>query len=201
MPTPFNDNAAWLTSGGALTLGGVGTDDGAGNTTYKYAKNDTEYPIIASELIGDTLPALTFDGSRTTVPMRTLAASTTHKVIIPFHPVLRTYSTYGHGTLINSVSLFYRVNTTTLTSATMALEYETLAAAASLAAATAPAGAVTGNTLTAAANVYEMIFTPTTPAWYTTTGTIPYVLATIVTPGSSTCDLFGAVWRCASALY
>lgn len=205
----LSDNKAFLGATGNLTMGKsfsdvpVGNnDDGKGDTTYPYAKNDVEFMVHPAQLIGDTLPALTYDSVATTVAMRTLAASTTHKVIVPFPAhFLRTYSTIPHGILVNSVSLVYRVNTTTLTSATMALETLALAAAASFTAASAPAGAVTGNTLTTAANLYEMKFTPTTPAWVTTTGTMTYALATIVVPGSSTCDLTGAIWRCSVGFY
>lgn len=162
--------------------------------------------VDASDLIGDTLPALTYLTGD--IPSRTLAASATHKVIIPFQGAYqRTFvaatgrTANPHGVMVRSVALAYRVNTTTITSATMALRNYRLVAAAALPTVTAPAGAVAGNTLTAAANVYLMTFTPTTPAFLVVGDTVIDALATIVVPGSSTCDLIGASWRVAAALY
>jgi hypothetical protein len=208
MGTLFNDEKAGLNEFGGLSLGKGLTDypygsmqDGQANATYKYAKNDFELFVPASLFVSDTQPALTFDGTRTTVPLRALAASTTHKVIVPSPEWHRTYSFVPHGVMINSYSVFYRVNTTTLTSLTTTLQQLQIAAASALPAAAAVTGVVSGNTLTAAANVYEMVFTVTTPAFVTTSGLMQYGLLTAVIPGSSTCDMIGAVWRGAVAWY
>ncbi len=203
MPTAWNDNNASIKANGNLSLGGGGVDDAAYDATYTYAKRDFELEVPASLLISTTLPALTQSGGAGDGNpfIRALAASTTHHVQLPILDFLRTYTTTPHGLLIYSASLVYRVNTTTLTSATMGLYSMPLAAATTQPTPTTIVGTVAGNTLTAAANLYEMKFTVTTPAWITTTGTLVWGDIDIVTPGSSTCDLYGAIIRGSVALY
>lgn len=211
MPTPFNDAAAWLNSGGNLSLGFSG-NDGAGNTTYPYAKDDVYYTVPGFLLTSDTQPAMTYLTGD--IPNRTLAASTTHKVAIPLTgyfgrttvtvntPTGNNPTTAPHGIAVKTLALAYRVNTTTITSfATMAINSAALVAASGLPTVTAMTTTFAGNTLTAAANVYLAVATVTTPAIVTTADTMVWAVATIVIPGSSTVDLLGASWRVALAMY
>lgn len=211
MPTPFNDGAAWLTGAGNLSLG-FPANDGAGNTTYPYAKDDVYYVVPGFLLTSDTQPAMTYLTGD--IPNRTLAASTTHKVAIPLtqlfgrttvtvnSPSGANPTTAPHGVAVKSLTLAYRVNTTTITSfATMAINSAALVAAAALPTVTAMTTTLAGNTLTAAANVYLAVSTVTTPAIITTADTMIWAVATIVIPGSSTVDLLGASWRVAAAWY
>lgn len=205
----FNDNSADLNKGGNLSLGFGGADDGAGsNATYPYAKNDVTIPVPASLLIGDTLPALTYATGE--IPKRTLV-NATHKVTIPFPGLIRSTSTVGptngapsatagHGFLIKSYTVYYRVNTSDLTSITGVLLTTPLAAGAGLPTVTTVTTTVSGGTLTQAANVYALLVTVTTPAWVTVDNTLIWGLATIVVP-TNTCDLLGASWQVAMALY
>lgn len=203
----WNDNNAAINSGGNLSLGGGGYDDASAHATYGYAKNDVTYTVPASIITGDTLPALTY--ATGDIPIRALAASTTHKVTIPFPEWFnRTFTAAvgqtanPHGILIKSLTLFYRVNTTNITSfATMPINTTPLAAAAALPTVTALTTTLAGNTLTQAANVYAAVSTVTTPAFINTANTLVWGLATIVIPGSSTVDLLGASWSCAYAMY
>jgi hypothetical protein len=205
----LSDYEASVNQHGNLSLGVGGLDDQAGHGTYKYAKNDVTMPVPASMIVSDTLPALTW--STGNIPMRALAASTTHKVAVPFPQFLtRTFvgrNTQGananspKGVLVKSLALAYRVNTTTITSATMAILHAPLVAGAGLPTITTPTATVAGNTLTAAADVYLMVCTITAPAWINTADALIWGLATIVIPASSTVDLFGASWRVALALY
>lgn len=208
----FNDGSANMSSGGNLSLGFSGAADGAQNTTYPYAKNDVTLAVPGFLCVSDTQPAMTYLTGD--IPNRTLAASTTHKLAIPCPTwLIRSTSvvgptagaaaaTAGHGILVKSLALAYRVNTTTLTSiATMAINSAPLVAAAALPTVTAMTTTLAGNTLTAAANVYLAVSTVTTPAWLTVDDTMIWAVATIVVPGSSTCDILGASWRIALALY
>lgn len=202
----LSDVMARIHSNGNLSLGGEGQDDAAYDSSHKYAKGDVFTTVNPNDLVSDTLPALTYITGD--IPVRALAASTTHKVTIPIQGAMgRTFQAatgYGinpHGFKVQSVALAYRVNTTTITSATMQLDSYPLVAAAALPTVTSVTGTVSGNTLTAAANVYLMVFTVTTPAFFTTADTMVRALATIVIPGSSTVDLLGASWRLSVALY
>jgi len=204
MTTPWNDANAWISGEGNLSLGGGGVDDKAGSALFNYGKGDAEILIAPSELISTTLPALTQpagagDGAAFA---RTLAASTTHHVQVPISRVLqRTITSTPHGFALVSVSVTYRVNTNDLTSATLGVYSMSLLAAASLPTPAALTGTVAGNTLTHAANLYEMKFTVTTPQFFSTTGTLVWADVDIVIPGSSTCDLFGATLRGVWAAY
>lgn len=199
----WNDNNARIGSGGELSLGGQGFDDAQGNATYPYAKNDVWINVNAADLIGDTLPALTY--ATGDIPKRTLV-NATHKVIIPFNAPQRSFvaatgrTQNPHGVMVKSVALAYRVNTSDLTSITMALRNYRLVAAAALPTVVAPAGTVAGGTLTQAANVYLLTFTVTTPAFVVVQDTVIDAMATIVVP-TNTCDLLGASWRVAYAMY
>lgn len=207
----FNGNAAYVNKSGNLTLGFTGVDDGAGHSTYGYAKNDVTMLVPGFMCVSDTLPAMTYLTGD--IPNRTLAASTTHKLAIPFPQwlirttTLPSVNTQGasatpHGILVKSLALFYRVNTTTITSfTTMAINTAPLAAAAALPTVTELTSTLAGNTLTAAANVYAAVATVTTPAFFSTADTLIWAVATIVTPGSSTVDILGASWRTALAIY
>lgn len=207
MGTQFNDGSAWLNATGNLTLGNSGVDDAAAHPTYGYAKNDVTLVVPASMLISDTLPALTY--ATGDIPNRVLAASTTHKVTIPLPQLFnRSFvasagvTSNPHGILVKNQALFYRVNTTTITSfTTMAINYMALAAGTGLPTVTAMTTTLAGNTLTAAANVYAAVATVTTPAFIPTNDTLIWAVATIVIPGSSTVDLLGASWRVAAAWY
>lgn len=205
----WNDNNAHISSGGNLSLGAGGVSDDSGHATYPYAKNDVTLWVPGYLLTSDTQPALTYITGD--IPVRTLAASGTHKVSIHMPGQFnRSYAAAAgvisnpHGILIKTLALFYRVNTTTITSfTTMAINYMTAAAATGLPTVTAMTTTLAGNTLTAAANVYAAVATVTTPIW-TPTGTADngiWAVATIVTPGSSTVDLLGASWRVAYAMY
>lgn len=207
----LNDNAASINKNGNLTLGFGGVDDSAAHATYGYAKNDVTLLVSGHELTSDTQPAMTYLTGD--IPIHTLAASTTHKVAIPLpHWFIRTTTLPSsnpagatvspHGILVKSLALFYRVNTTTLTSfSTMAINTTPLAAAGALPTVTELTSTLSGNTLTAGASVYAAVATVTTPAFFNTADTLIWAVATIVIPGSSTCDLLGASWRVAYAMY
>ena len=214
MATKYPDNL-WVDAYGNLTLGTNGNDDAAGHATYFTFKNDVEFTVSPADMVSDTQPALTYDATRTEIPVRVLAASTTHKLLIPFPQfLLRTFvptagwsngvtgtAATSKGILVKSLALRYRADTTTLTSATLAVHYKAFATEDPLGAVTTPAGAVTGNTLTADTNVYTMLFTLTTPLLITATNSMPWAVATIVTPGSSTASIFEATWSVALGLY
>lgn len=209
---PFNDNQANVNSSGNLTLGAAGVDDASGNATYGYAKNDVTLPVQGWNLISNqaTILVTYLTGD---IPTRVLDASKTHKVAIPLPQEFeRTFNLPSsnpagaaaapHGVMVKSLALFYRVNTTTLTSFdTMAINSMPMAASAALTTVTAMTTTLAGNTLTAAANVYAAVSTVTTPAFVNTADTLIWAVATIVVPGSSTVDLIGASWRVAYALY
>lgn len=207
----FNDNNAEVSKEGNLSLGFAGRDDEAQHATYGYVKNDVTLMVSGLELTSDTQPAMTYITGD--LPVRTLAASGTHKVTIPLPGwFVRTttlpasnpagVAAAPHGIIVKSLALFYRVNTTALTSfATMAINTSPVAAAAALPTVTELTSTLAGNTLTAAANVYAAVATVTTPAFFNTADTFIWAVATIVTPGSSTCDLIGASWRVGYAMY
>lgn len=201
----WNDSKAFIRGNGNLSLG-AGLDDASYNATYPYAKDDVTISVSPVSMVSTTLPAMT----RTSAGIyhRTLAASTTHNVIVPIPGAIwRTYQgstaagSFPHGVLIKSFAVFYRVNTTTLTSFDITLQTVPHASGSAIYTATNVAGAVTGNTLTAAANVYAAVFTPTTAFWNNTADQDVNAELVVVVPGSSTCDLLGAAWRCAVALY
>lgn len=206
--TPFNDQAAWINSSGNLTLG-LGINDGAGDSSHGYAKGDVFCPVSAVELVSDTQPALTRIGAGSY--KRTLVAGTTHNVAIPFpSQILRTYAaspnssganTSPHGMKVRSLALAYRTNTNDLTSITLKVYTLSLAAAASVPAASEQASTVTGDVLTQAANQRLAIATVTTPTFVNTVDNLFIGEAVIVIPAMSTCDLLGAVWRVSFALY
>jgi hypothetical protein len=206
--TPFNDNRAFLDGGGNLTLG-TGQDDASNHATYTYAKDDVTLSVPGFLLVSDTQPAMTYITGD--IPVRTLAASTTHKVAIPLTQFFnRMYTgivnpeaqSAPHGIMVKSLALAYRVNTTTITSfATMTINTAPLVAAAALPTVVALTSTLAGNTLTAAANVYLAVSTVTTPAFQNIADNQIWAVATIVTPGSSTVDLLGASWRVAYAMY
>lgn len=202
----WNDSNAYINSNGNLSLGGSGFDDAGYDATHPYAKGDCYVTVEASQLVGDTLPALTYLTGN--IPSRTLAASTTHKVMIPLEgQVSRTYASVvgqtanPHGFKVRSMALFYRVNTTNITSITCVLQNYQLIAAAALPTVILPAVTLAGGTVTQAANVYALVMTVTTPVFYNAIDTITNAMATIVIPGSSTVDLMGASWRLSVALY
>lgn len=205
----WNDNAAFIGAGGNLSLG-ADIDDAAQHGTYGYAKNDVTLTLPGALCISDTLPAMTYLTGD--LPVRTLAASTTHKLMIPCPQwLIRTYqgrATAGrnvlapHGILVKSLALNYRVNTTNITSfATMTISSAPLVAGAGLPTATVMTSTLAGNTLTQAANAYLAVSTVTTPGWLNVADTMIWAVATIVIPGSSTVDVIGASWRVALALY
>lgn len=206
MSTTFNDANAWLKGNGNLSLGVSGKDDAAYNATYTYAKDDVWLPVSPMVIVSDTQPALTYVA--TGQPSRTLAASTTHTVSVPldfapFRSFLGNVNTSApHGILIKSVTLFYRVNTNPLTSfASMAVYQIPNAAGAALPTPAAITSTLAGNTLTNAANTYAAVSTITTPTWINTLNTLVFAMPVIVTPGSCTCDVLGASWNVAVALY
>jgi hypothetical protein len=192
-------------------VAGQHAPDGAGHGTYGYAKNDVTLTVPANLITSDTLPALTY--ATGDIPIRALAASTTHKVTIPLPQwFTRTFSLLSsnpsgqsaapHGILVKSLMLNYRVNTTTITSFnTMAINYCTLAAGGAIPTVTEMTSTLAGNTLTAAANAYAAVSTVTTPAFVSLADALIWAVATIVVPGSSTVDIFGASWRVAYAMY
>lgn len=213
MATIFNDANAWLNSNGGLSLGLAGRDaanglpSGAFDATHRYALGDVFIPVSPAEIVSTTLPALTLDGTAN-VFKRTLAASTTHEVIIPLQGAMMRLLTGDqnlaapHGIKVKSLALAYRVNTTTITSfTTMAIRVVDLTAQATAPVNTALTSTLAGNTLTQAANQYLAISTVTTPAFVNSLDRLIYGHATIVIPGSSTVDIFGGSWRVSVALY
>lgn len=205
----FNDTQASMNKSGNLSLGSSGQDDAAGHGTYGYAKNDVTLTVPANLITSDTLPALTY--ATGDIPIRALAASTTHKVTVPMPQLFnRSFSGVAnalangsapHGILVKSLAFAYRVNTTTITSITGAILRAPLVAASALPTVVAPAVTVAGGTLTAAANVYLLTVTVDTPAFVTTNDMLWWGLVTVVVPGSSTVDILGASWRVAYAMY
>lgn len=212
MATYYPDNF-WVDSDGNVTLATNGVPDGAGSATFPSFKNDVEAFVGPESIVSSTQPALTYDATRTSLPMRTLAASATHKVLIPFpQELLRTYVPAGgvqatktiaatsKGMVVKTLKLYYRVNTGDLTSITAEIDYKAFATEASLGAPTVPAVTVSGGTLTAAANIYTLLVTVTTPFLVVTTGSRVWAMATIVVAGGDTCDVFGANWGIAWGL-
>ncbi len=203
----FNDNNAHISALGNLSLGGAGQNDGAGHATYGYAKNDVTLPVNAIDLVSGTMPALTY--ATGDIPIRLLAASTTHKVAVPMpQEFVRSFvaatgrAANPHGILVKNVALFYVVKDVDLTSfATFAVNTAPLAAGAALPTVTALTTTLAGNTLTAAANTYAAVATVTTPAFVTVNDTLIWAVATIVTPAGSTVQVLGASWRVAYAMY
>lgn len=211
----FNDQGAWVNKSGNLSLGGAGLDDGGADATHAYAKGDVFIAISPVSIVSDTQPALTRIGAGSW--KRTLVASTTHVVLIPFDSAyLRTFAgpvvasgggiaigaaANPHGVKVRSVGLAYRTNGVDLTSITMTHKIVDLTAQASVPTTTDVAGAVAGNVVTQAANQRLMTFTPTTPAFVNTLDNLLVAEATIVTPMGSTCDILGAIWRVSVALY
>lgn len=207
MPGLLNDNNLNVNKSGLITSGMGGNSDNSGNLTYPYAHNDVTLPVPASLLIGDTLPALTY--ATGDIPKRTLV-NATHKVTIPFPGLIRSTTiggvpaganpiTTAHGFLLKSYTLYYRVNTSDLTSITGVLYTTPLVAAAALPTVITETTTVAGGTLTAAANVYALVVTVTTPIFKTVDNTLIWGMATIVVP-TNTCDLLGASWQVAMAL-
>ena len=205
----FNDDQAFVNKSGNLSLGSSGLDDGAGDATHKYAKNDVFLGVDPGSIISTTDPALTRIGAGSY--KKTLVASTTHNVLIPMlGPEQRTFSGVAnaaanqsapHGVKVLSLALFYRVNTTDITSLTLTVYTIQLAAAASVPTATTLTGTTTGATLTQAANEYAAVLAVTTPAFTTTADLMIVGEAVIVIPASSTVDILGASWRIAMAWY
>lgn len=200
----WNDRLAYIKGNGNLTLG-ADTDDAAFHATYTWAKNDVTLLVSPADMVSTTLPAIT----RTSAGIyhRTLAASVTHNVLIPLSGAMfRTYLgdvniASQHGVLVKSLAVFYRVNVATLTSFDLTVQRVPHAAGAAIYTATNLAGTVAGNTLTFAANVYAAVITLTTAFWNNTADQDVNGEAVIVTPATSTCDLLGAAWRVAVALY
>lgn len=204
----FNSRAAFIRGNGNLSLGAE-RDDAAYHATYTYAKNDVTIPVSPAYLVSTTLPAIT----RTSAGIyhRTLAASTTHNVLVPMPgPYNRSYagadgaqggSAVPHGVLVKSLAIFYRVNTTTITSFGLTVQSVAHATGSAIYTATDLPGTVSGATLTAAANTYTALITLTTEYWINTADMDVNGEAIIVVPGSSTVDLLGASWRVAVALY
>lgn len=211
MPGLLNDTNLNVDKNGMITTGLGGFADGAGNPTYPYAKNDVSFGVGGWEIISDgaaiLLTYLTGD-----IPTRVCPASRTAKVTIPFpQQIFRSTSiggvptganpiTAGKGVLVKSLALFYRCNTTDITSITMAINYMQMAVAAALPTVVVPTATLAGGTLTAAANVYGLVCTITAPAWISLADAALWGVASIVVPGSSTVDLIGASWRCAYAI-
>lgn len=206
MPNLLNDNNFNVNKSGLVTSGMAGFSDGSGNPTYPYAHNDVTLPVPASLLIGDTLPALTYDTGD--IPKRTQVNNTT-KWVVPFPGLIRSTTIGGvpaganpisaaHGFLLKSYKLYYQVNTSDLTSITGTLLTTPLAAGAGLPTVTTETVTVTGGTLTQAANVYALTVTMNTPAWKTVDDTLIWGVVTIVVP-TNTCDVLGASWQVAMA--
>lgn len=204
MATTFNDNNAWIQGTGNLTLGAAGSDDGQGHATYGYAKNDVTLPVNAAEIVSDTQPVMTY--ATGDIPKRTLV-NATHKVAIPLPQwFVRTFQNTAqgpsnpHGILVKSLTLYYRVNTSDLTSITGVINSAPMAAGAALPTVTAMTTSVAGGTLTQAANTYALVITVTTPAFLSVANTLIWGLATVVVP-TNTCDILGASWQVAYAMY
>lgn len=211
----FYPDDLWLQASN-LTLGTNGVDDGAAtNTSYPAFKQDVEFPVGPASIVSNTQPALTYDGTRTNVPLRQLATATTHKVLVPFPEfLLRTYvpsagvqdgarhAATSKGILIKTLKVFYRVTTADITSITGEIDYKAFATESSLGAATAPTVVVSGGTLTAATNIYTLLLTVSTPFIITTTGSMPWAMVTVVVAGGgSVCDIFGASWAVGLGIY
>ena len=204
----------WI-QGSNVTLGTNGVDDGAANADYPSLKNDVSFFVLPSLLVSDTQPALTYDSTHVEIPLRQLATATTHKVTVPFpQELIRTFvpaagttdgagvAATSKGILVKTMKLFYRVNVANITSITGLIAYKAFATEATLGDMTAPAVTVSGGTLTAAANVYTLLLTVTTPFLLTTVGSAIWGVVTLVTAGSSSvADLFGAEWTVAYGLY
>lgn len=206
----FNDAQASVSSAGNLSLGFAGNDDAAGNATYGYAKNDVTVFVPPSLIISDTLPVLTYDSVATTTPKRT-QVNNTCKWLVPLPlEFIRTTSLPAtnpagaaaapHGVLVKSLTFYYRVNTSDLTSIAGAIYSTPWVAAGALPTVTAMTTTDAGGTLTAAANVYSLVTTVTTPAFITTANSHIYAIVTVVVP-TNTADIWGASWSIGYAMY
>lgn len=202
----WNDNNASIQGNGNLTLGLDGRNDAEYHADYPYAKNDLWIPVAPGQIRSTTDPALTRVAAGQY--KKTLVASTTHNVLIPFPPgaFLRSYvgdtnKASPHGILLKSLTLYYRVNTADLTSISLEVYQIPQAAGAALAAPAVIASTTTGGTLTQAANQYAAVAALDAETWINTLGTLVTGEAIIVTPASSTCDILGAEWGVAAALY
>ncbi len=208
MPGQLNDNNVNVNKSGLITTGMGGYSDGSGNPTYPYANNDVTWMVPAALLMGDTLPALTYATGE--IPKRTQVNNTT-KWTIPFPGLVRSTTiggvpaganpiTAAHGFLLKGYKVFYRVNTSDLTSITGTLLTAPMAAGAALPTVVTEVVTVSGGTLTQAANVYALSVAMTTPAFKTVDDTLIWGEVTIVVP-TNTCDILGASWQLAMALH
>jgi len=160
-------------------------------------------PVSPVEMVSTTLPALTREGAAGTAYKRTLAAATTHNVLIPLlGGVLQAYTAVGTGwpfqalgVKVNAFTLAYRVNAVDLTSLDIKVYSVSHPVAAAIGTPTVRTGVLAGNTLTQAANVYNAVLTVTNPVFESAAGAMVYAEAVIVTPASSTCDLLAAEWN------
>lgn len=160
-------------------------------------------PVSPNELISTTLPALTREGAAGTAFKRTLAAATTHNVLIPlpgqifsaFTPVGAGWPYQALGVKVNSLTLAYRVNVGDLTSIDMKVYSVQHPVAAAIGVPTVRTGVQAGGTLVAAANVYNLVNTITTPVYESGANSLIYGEAVIVVAASNTCDLLAAFWN------
>lgn len=123
----FNDNNAMVNKSGNLSLGGEGFDDGKGDTTHPYAKNDcwiTVLPILLPLAIPTT--SLTELNVRTAVGQYarsyTAGAAITPKLVVPISLIYRSFqaatgrTANPHGFKILDMYLSYFVGTADATS-------------------------------------------------------------------------------------
>jgi hypothetical protein len=201
MGTPFNDANAWLDGGGNLSLGTRGQNDEAGHPDYPYAKNDVSLGVSPLMLVCSTQPQLSFtpDG----LPIRTLAAGSSNQLVIPLpQQFQRGLSQAPHGVLVKGLHVYYRVQGIDLDASpdlhiyqVSLAEGEALPVPAEVSAVTLGAKPDAGE---AVADAYAEVMNP---EWVPGTGAQVYGTAVIDTTGGATCDLLGASWDVALALY
>lgn len=161
-----------------------------------------QIPVSPNELVSTTLPALTREGAAGTAYKRTLAAATTHNVLIPLQgQPFQAYAAVGAGwpfqalgVRVKSLTLAYRVNVGDLTSLDMKVYSVNHPVAAAIGVPVVRTGTLAGNTVTAGANVYNAVLTVTNPVFESLGNSLVYGEAVIVVAASNTCDLLGAFW-------
>lgn len=160
-------------------------------------------PVSPNEIVSTTLPALTREGAAGTAFKRTLAAATTHNLLIPlqgqlfqaFTPVGAGWPFQALGVKVNSLTLAYRVNTGDLTSITMTVNSVQHPVAAAIGVPVIRTSTLAGGTLTAAANVYNLVATVTAPTYESGANPLVYGEAVVVVASGNTADILGAFWN------
>ena len=188
----WNTNDAWVDRYGNLSLGQTGLDDGAGDATHRYAKDDVRIQLDITNLRGIPVTNLTMSDTRTAVGqynrLFTAGAAITPNVPIYIPLLYRTLagllnartSANPHGMKVTAMYLNYYIATAAATSIAVVFTSETVQVdnTARTNASTTPLGAITYenpvgtvvSTLPVATQAapYVCKIVPATPAFLTT---------------------------------